>query len=246
MSPRRRIRCEEVSSMSSRFWTHAVHEGEAPGARVALLVMIFVWLGGTAAQAQAGRRAVRPNNQSNRAAIEKLALTGRPCSLIGSLGLHGNAEAVLAALGEMQRRREVRFDGERASSAGRGETMMLDMRDHEVAGILLATVVYRDCVSQSRSAPSFRLDVVAAGRLVFRQDAQGRITSFGDRTARRIRSARLRVQSCAQTHPGAERTARDSACPYPTRFIPTETCVRWTVEPSRTNWLGSCEEWPTS
>ncbi len=165
--------------MQSRFWTQAVYEGKAAVARAVLLAMILVWLDGTPAEAQEGGRGViRPDNQGSWAASEQLALTGRPCSLIGSLGLDGDAEAVLAAFGEMERQREVRFDGDRASFAGRAETMMLDMRDHEVAGILLATVVYRDCVSRRRFAPSFRLDVVAAGRLVFRQDAQGRIRSF--------------------------------------------------------------------
>ena len=172
-----------VAPSQSRFRTSAVHGSKVATAQVILLAMIFVWLDGTPAQAQEDGRAVRPDNQDNREAIEKLALTGRPCSLIGSLGLDGDAMAVLAALGDMERRREVRFDGDQAFFAGRAQTMMLDMRDHEVAGILLATVVYRDCVSRRRSAPGFRLDAQAAGRLVFRQDAQGRITSFRRRNA---------------------------------------------------------------
>ena len=182
-----------------RFWSHGVHGGKVAAARVVLLAMVFVSLAGTPAQAQEDGRAVRPDNQDNREAIDKLALTGRPCSLIGSLGLDENAEAVLGVFAEMERRREVRFDGDRAFFAGRAETMMLDMRDYEVAGILLATVVYRDCVSRRRSAPSLRLDAEAAGRLVFRQDAEGRITSFRLRT-QWIRSARFHGRfSCAPT-----------------------------------------------
>lgn len=167
-----------MAAAMSRLRTQATLWSRVTAARAVPLFIICLSLSGMPAQAQEGGRAVRPDNQDNWEAIQELALTGRPCSLIGSLGLDENAEAVLAAFREMERSGEVRFDGDRAFFAGRAEMMMLDMRDYEVAGILLATVVYRDCVSRRLSAPNFRLDAEAAGRIVFRQDAQGWIRSF--------------------------------------------------------------------
>lgn len=184
------------------------------------MTLLVAWLGGTSAEAQQNGRAVRPDNQDHWEAIQRLEVSGRPCSMIGLLGLDGNAEAVLAAFGEMERRREVRFDGDRAFFAGRAQTMMLDMRDYEVAGILLAIVVYRDCISRRRSAPSFRLDAEAAGRLVFRQDATGRIRSFRPRTATMGPESPVATAIFVVC-----RHERDSeiSLPCPTRRILTET-----------------------